>query len=103
VHALALATAILPVAVLEATQAPTARLVIEAGFSTGQDAAFVPAKQHLDAISAVRSDPITLPVAVAGGLALVTALLMRRRRRRRTAWGYVPAEALSQRMPALLH
>jgi hypothetical protein len=106
VHAMGLTVvlAALPVAAIETTPLPApAALSTESGFATGQDAAIVPVQRHLDAISAVRSDPITLPIAAIGALALMAAMLTRRRHRRRAAWGYVPAEALPQRMRALLH
>jgi hypothetical protein len=60
------------------------------------------APDRLDLLSSIAADPLLVPLAVAGGAALLVAVLLRRRQRRRVAWGYVPAQALRQRLLARL-
>ncbi len=60
------------------------------------DAAMLPDRP--DFLSLIAADPFLVPLAAIGGVALLVAVLLRRRQRRRIAWGYVPAQALRQRL-----
>lgn len=60
------------------------------------------APHRLDLLSLIVADPLLVPLAVTGAAALLVAVLLRRRQRRRVAWGYVPAQALRQRLLARL-
>ena len=60
------------------------------------------APDRLGLWSLIVADPFLVPLAVVGGAALLVAVLLRRRQRRRVAWGYVPAQALRQRLLARL-
>ena len=60
------------------------------------------APDRLDLLSLIAADPLLVPMAAIGAAALLVAVLLRRRQRRRVAWGYVPAQALGQRLLARL-
>ncbi len=60
------------------------------------------APDRLDLWSVIAADPLLVPLAAIGGAALLVVVLLRRRQRRRVAWGYLPAQALRQRLLARL-
>ncbi len=51
-----------------------------------------------DPVSVVLADPLITPLLALGAFLLAATVLLRRRRRRRLAWGYVPPEALRERI-----
>ena len=65
--------------------------------------AFDVSRERVAALSLFLADPLTVPLAGAGGIMLALAIAGRRRRRRLLAWGYVPPESLLRRLLALWH
>lgn len=60
-------------------------------------------RNRIAALSLFLADPLTVPLAGAGGVILAIVIAGRRRQRRLLAWGYVPPETLRRRLLALLH